>query len=60
METVPQIVTRGLLADAAAARGVERLEAGDVIGVADVRRALRELEPEPGDAILFHTGWSRH
>jgi kynurenine formamidase len=59
-ETVPQIVTRGLLVDAAAARGVERLAPGDVIGIADVERALGDLQIEPGDAVLFHTGWSAH
>jgi kynurenine formamidase len=43
-ETVPQIVTRGWLVD------VAPLSAGEVIGVPDI-------EPEPGDAVLFHTGW---
>jgi kynurenine formamidase len=52
-ETIPQIVTRGWLVDAAAARGVERLALGEVIGVDD----LGGVEPEPGDAVLFHTGW---
>ena len=49
-ETIPQIVTRGWLVDVSA-RG---LGVGGVIGVAD----LEGLEPEPGDAVLFHTGWS--
>jgi kynurenine formamidase len=53
VETVPQIVTCGWLVDAAAARGVDRLERGDVIGPDD----LAGVEPEPGDAVLFHTGW---
>jgi kynurenine formamidase len=56
VETVPQIVTRGWLVDAAAARGVERLERGDVIALDD----LGGIEPEPGDAVLFHTGWGAH
>lgn len=55
-ETVPQIVTRGLLVDVPARRGVEKLERGDVIDVAD----MRGIEPEAGDAVLFHTGWSEH
>jgi kynurenine formamidase len=55
-ETIPQIVTRGWLVDVPAARGVERVERGDVIGVGDVGG----VEPEPGDAVLFHTGWSAH
>src|SRR5438876_1086142 len=60
VETVPQIVTRGLLIDVPTTRGEERLVVGDVITVADVERALDGLEPEPGDAVLFHTGWSAH
>ena len=56
VETVPQIVTCGWLVDVPAARGVERLERGDVIGVED----LAGIEPAAGDAVLFHTGWGGH
>jgi kynurenine formamidase len=49
-ESVPQILTRGLLVD------VAPLGPGDVITPDD----LGELEPEPGDAVLFHTGWGAH
>jgi kynurenine formamidase len=59
-ETVPQIVTRGRLVDVAAVRGVERLAPGDVITPADVALALEGVDVEPGDALLFHTGWSTH
>src|SRR4051812_23132253 len=52
VETVPQIVTRGFLVDVSA-RG---LGPGGVIGLDDVAG----LEPEPGDAVLFHTGWGVH
>jgi kynurenine formamidase len=47
VETVPQIVTRGWLVDAPGA---------DVIGV----EHLGGIDPSPGDAVLFHTGWSMH
>jgi kynurenine formamidase len=47
VETVPQIVTRGWLVD------VGGLEAGEVIGP----EHMDGVEPEPGDAVLFHTGW---
>jgi kynurenine formamidase len=49
-ETIPQLVTRGWLVD------VSRLGlgAGDVIAVDQ----LAGIDPEPGDAVLFHTGWS--
>jgi kynurenine formamidase len=59
METVPPIVTRGVLVDVAAYKGVERLDKGYVISVADVEGALaREgLSIKPGDAVLIHTGW---
>lgn len=50
IETVPQIVTQGWLVD------VSGLEAGDVIGT----EHCAHIDPEPGDAVLFHTGWSRH
>jgi kynurenine formamidase len=56
VETVPQIVTRGWLVDVPAARGVVRLERGAVIGLDD----LGGIEPGPGDAVLFHTGWGVH
>ncbi|HRV93241.1 MAG TPA: cyclase family protein [Anaerolineae bacterium] len=59
IETVPQIITRGLLLDIAGLHGVERLEPGYVITVADVTAALdrQEIQVERGDVVLFHTGW---
>jgi kynurenine formamidase len=59
IETMPQVLTRGLLVDVAGWRGVERLAAGDVITPAEVASALASdgLSVEPGDAVLFHTGW---
>jgi kynurenine formamidase len=49
-ETIPQIVTRGWLVD------VAPLGRGQVIGL----DAVEGIEPEPGDAVLFHTGWGSH
>ena len=51
-ETIPQIVTRGWLVDVSA----NALGAGGVVAVSD----LDGIEPEPGDAVLFHTGWGAH
>jgi kynurenine formamidase len=51
-ETIPQIVTRGWLVDVSD----RRLGVGGVITIDD----LEGIEPEPGDAVLFHTGWSAH
>lgn len=61
IETLPQVVTRGVLLDIAAVRGVEHLEPGDVITPADAAAALTlaGLTVAPGDAVLFHTGWGR-
>jgi kynurenine formamidase len=50
IETVPQLVTQGWLVD------VRGLQAGEVIGT----HHCVEIDPEPGDAVLFHTGWGRH
>jgi kynurenine formamidase len=50
VETVPQIVTRGWLVD------VPGLGPGGVIRPED----CRDINPEPGDAVLFHTDWARY
>ena len=50
VETVPQIVTTGWLVD------VDGLGPGDVITPGH----CAGIDPQPGDAVLFHTGWGRH
>jgi kynurenine formamidase len=59
IETIPPIITRGVLVDVARHRGVARLAAGDVIGVDELEAILRDQGTPvgPGDAVLFHTGW---
>jgi kynurenine formamidase len=59
MERVPPIITRGVLIDIAAYKGVQRLKPGYVISLADVRGALAKenVSVHTGDAVLFHTGW---
>jgi kynurenine formamidase len=52
VETVPQIVTRGFLVDVSS----RELSEGGVIALDDVDG----IEPEPGDAVFFHTGWGAH
>jgi kynurenine formamidase len=61
METVPPIVTRGVLIDVASYKGVRRLASGYVITLDDVRGALarQRVEVGSGDAVLFHTGWGQ-
>jgi kynurenine formamidase len=51
-ETIPQIVTRGWLVDVSG----RELGAGGLVTVDD----LDGIAAQPGDAVLFHTGWSRH
>jgi kynurenine formamidase len=59
VEKVGTIFTRGVLVDIAGVKGVEMLEAGYEIPVADLEAALRTqgVAISPGDAVLIHTGW---
>lgn len=64
-EKLHPIVARGILLDIAAVRGVESMQAGEVISMDDVRAALKRqgmegFEFKEGDAILFRTGWEKH
>jgi kynurenine formamidase len=58
-ETIPPVIGRGVLVDIAASKGVERLEPGYAITVADVEAALAQQKTSirAGDVVLFHTGW---
>jgi kynurenine formamidase len=61
VDKVGALVTRGVLVDIAGLKGVEMLDAGHEIGVADIEAALtrEQVTLEPGDAVLLHTGWGR-
>ena len=64
IENVKPIITRGILIDLAAYKGVNTLPEGYQITVADVKNALakqgmKESDIEPGDALLFNLGWWR-
>jgi len=52
------IVTKGVLVDAPLLRGVDFIERGDGIGVADIEAAEREhgVRVEKGDVLLLRTG----
>ena len=58
IETVPPIVTRGVLLDVAACQGVARLADGYEISVADLEQTLARQGTRlaVGDAVLVHTG----
>jgi kynurenine formamidase len=59
IEQVGPIVTRGVLIDVAAYKGVAQLPGGYEISVADLKGALQRqrLEIRAGDVVLVHTGW---
>jgi len=61
VEKVGTIFTRGVLVDVAGVKGVDMLEAGYEITVADLEAALRQqgVAITPGDAVLIHTGWGK-
>jgi len=61
IENVGAIVTRGVLVDVAAFKGVEMLSDGYEITVNDLQQALQrqQLAIQPGDAVIVHTGWGR-
>jgi kynurenine formamidase len=59
VENVGPIVTRGVLVDVAALKGVARLDGGYEITRADLTGALERQRTEirAGDVVLVHTGW---
>jgi kynurenine formamidase len=61
VENVGALITRGVLIDVAALKGVETLPDSYEITPADLQQALerQKLTLQPGDAILVYTGWSR-
>lgn len=64
VENVKPILTRGIYIDLAAFKGMATLPGDYEIRVADIRGALakqglKEGDIEPGDALLFNTGWWR-
>ena len=55
------IITRAVMIDIAALKGVDALEAGYEITVADIQSALtrQNLKLLPGDAAILHTGYGK-
>jgi kynurenine formamidase len=59
------MVGRGVLIDVAGYRGVDAMDVGQEITMADVRGALQrqgmaDFKFSPGDIVLFRTGWTKH
>jgi kynurenine formamidase len=61
IDNVGLLMTRGVLIDVAALKGVDMLPDAYEITVADLQAALQRqnVTLEPGDAVIIHTGWSR-
>lgn len=61
VEHVGSLITRAVLIDVAAFKGVETLPDAYEITVADLQQTLQrqQLTLQPGDAVLVHTGWGR-
>jgi kynurenine formamidase len=59
IENVGPIVTRGVLIDVARFKGVEQLQGGYEITLADLQSALQRerVEIRTGDVVVLHTGW---
>jgi kynurenine formamidase len=61
IQNVGAIVTRGVLIDVAAFKGVDMLPDTYEISVQDLQQALakQSVTLQPGDAVIIHTGWGR-
>ena len=61
VENIGALMTRGILLDIAALKGVETLPDSYEITVADLQEALKrqQLTIQPGDAVILHTGWGK-
>ncbi len=58
-EAIPPIVTRGVLLDMAALRGVDTVPEGVAYNTAEIKEAAKKqgIELRKGDVVLFHSGW---
>ena len=59
MESIPPIVSRGILLDMAAYYGVDTLSAGTEFNSKEIAGAAKRqgIEIKKGDVVIFHTGW---
>lgn len=61
IENVGTLITRGVMIDVAALKGVQTLGDAYEVTVADLEAALKRenLTIQPGDALIINTGWNR-
>ncbi|MFP6584454.1 MAG: cyclase family protein [Candidatus Hydrogenedentota bacterium] len=59
IDTLPPIVTRGVLLDIAAYRGEKMMKAGTAINRKDIEGAMnaQKIEIGKGDVVILNTGW---
>jgi kynurenine formamidase len=60
VERLGPIVTRGVLIDVAGLKGVDSMQIGEVITLADVENCIKKAGIAPigeGDAVIFRMGW---
>ncbi|MDP4650707.1 MAG: cyclase family protein [Haliea sp.] len=59
IDTLPPIVSRGVVINMAAHFGKDILDAGTVFNSAEIKAAARrqDVSIEQGDVVLLHTGW---
>lgn len=60
-ETIPPIVTRGMLLDMAALLGVDIVPADSTYDAEMISAALerQDIQIRSGDVVIFHSGWGR-
>ncbi|MEA2984847.1 MAG: hypothetical protein QOD94_1101 [Alphaproteobacteria bacterium] len=61
VENIGMLMSRGVLIDVAALKGVEMLEPGYVITEQDLQQALAKenMTLQPGDIVVINTGWGK-
>jgi kynurenine formamidase len=61
VDQVGTLMTRGVLIDVAASKGVDMLQGGYVITDDDLKQALDKEHTtlQPGDAVIINTGWGK-
>jgi len=61
IEKVGALITRGVLIDIAAAKGVDMLDDTYEITVQDLEQTLQKqnMKLQPGDAVIINTGWGK-
>lgn len=62
MDEMEPVVSRGILLDIAACKGVDVLDAAYVITVDDIKEACEKerVTIEKGDTVLLRTGWTKY